>query len=321
MTDAVTGAFGYSGRFIARRLLAAGRGVRTLTNSPNRNNEFGGRIAVHPLAFGDPARLAESLRGVEVLYNTYWVRFNHRTFNHAEAVGNSGVLFQAARQAGVKRIVHVSILNPSAGSPFEYFSGKAEVERLLAASGVAHSILRPAVLFGHGDILVNNIAWMLRRMPFFGVFGDGNYGIRPIHVDDLAALAVGHGEQTANAIVDAVGPERFTYRELVKAIASGLGLRRAVIGLPPRLAWLGGRLAGLVMRDEMITWEEVGGLMAGLLDSSAPAAGPTSLTGWVREHAATLGRIYAHELGRRADRIHAYESIGGTGFATERRFT
>ncbi len=309
MTDVVTGAFGYSGRFIARRLLAAGRTVRTLTNSPDRENEFMGRIDVRPLAFGDPAGLEASLRGADVLYNTYWVRFNHRTFTHAEAVRNSGLLFAAAKRAGVRRIVHVSILNPSAGSPFEYFSGKAEVERLLVASGVAHSILRPAVLFGHGDILINNIAWMLRRSPVFGVFGDGRYGIRPIHVEDLAALAVNHGSVAANAIIDAVGPERFTYRELVHAIASNLGLRRAVIGMPARLAWLGGRLAGAVMRDEMITWEEVESLMAGLLDSGALPAGPTRLTGWVRTHADDLGTCYAHELGRRQDRVHAYEAI------------
>ncbi|MHC4141668.1 MAG: SDR family oxidoreductase [Planctomycetota bacterium] len=112
----VTGAFGYSGRYIAQRLLDAGHAVRTLTNSPPRDHPFGERIDVRPLSFADHDGLVESLSGAAVLYNTYWVRFNHKTFTFADAVRNTRALFAAAEQAGVGRVVHVSITNPSEDS-------------------------------------------------------------------------------------------------------------------------------------------------------------------------------------------------------------
>ena len=132
----MTGGFGYSGRSIAARLLAAGCPVRTLTNSPQRAHPFGNRIQVVPLAFDEPDRLAESLANVDVLYNTYWVRFNHRLFTHAQAVHNTLALFTAAQRAGVRRVVHISITNPSVDSPLEYFAGKARLEHALQASGL-----------------------------------------------------------------------------------------------------------------------------------------------------------------------------------------
>ncbi|MEK7276935.1 MAG: NAD(P)H-binding protein [Chloroflexota bacterium] len=183
---AVTGAFGYSGKYIARRLLANGRTVITLTNSLDRGNEFGGHVKAFPFNFDQPEQLAQSLAGVEVLYNTYWVRFNHKLFKHADAVQNTLTLFTAAKRAGVKRVVHVSITNPSESSRLEYFSGKAKLERALIESGMSYAILRPTVLFGKEDILINNIAWALRHLPAFAVFGDGQYKIQPIYVDELA---------------------------------------------------------------------------------------------------------------------------------------
>ena len=187
---AVTGAFGYSGRYITQRLLDQDHEVFTLTNSMNRQGPFGDRVRAFPFHFNQPERLRNSLRGVDVLVNTYWVRFDHRLFNHRTAVDNTKILFQAARAAGVKRIVHVSITNPDLNSPLPYFAGKAELESALIALGVPYCILRPTVLFGKEDVLVNNIAWALRRLPIFGVFGRGDYRLQPIFVDDFAALAV-----------------------------------------------------------------------------------------------------------------------------------
>lgn len=302
----VTGAFGYSGKYLAQRLLGRGCKVRTLTNSGGRQDPFAGAVEVHPLSFDEPARLVESLRGVEVLYNTYWVRFNHRTFTHAQAVENTKTLFRAAKEAGVGRIVHVSITNPSEDSPLEYFRGKAVLERFLRELGVSYAILRPAVLFGREDILINNIAWMLRRSPVFGMFGDGQYRLQPIYVDDLAALAVEQGLCRDDVTIDAIGPETFTYRELVTAVGRIIGRPRPLLSLPPRLGYWAGRMAGFFLRDTVITWEEVLGLMAGLLCTASPPAGRTALTDWATEHADTLGRRYASELARRRDRRKAY---------------
>lgn len=311
---AVTGAFGYSGRYIAQRLLDAGLRVRTLTNSPGRANPFGDLVDIAPLAFDDPAVLAASLRGVRVLYNTYWVRFNHRMFHFADAVRNTQTLFAAAREAGVERIVHVSITNPSESSPLEYFRGKATLERSLRESGLPHSILRPAVLFGGADILVNNIAWALRYLPVFGVFGDGQYRLQPIHIDDFAALAVREGGlidagNDASRVIDAIGPETFTYRGLAEQIAAIIGVRRRIVSVSPTMGLLVGRLVGWWVGDVTITRDEIVGLMTDLLYTSSPPAGPTRLTDWTRANAATVGLRYSSELARRRDRKRSYEKL------------
>jgi NADH dehydrogenase len=305
----VTGAFGYSGKYIARRLLAEGREVRTLTDSTSRSNPFGTEIRAHPFCFHDPARLTAFLRGARVLYNTYWVRFNHTDFAHALAVENTKILFAAAREAGVERIVHVSITNPSLDSKLEYFAGKAELEDVLMASGLSYAILRPTVLFGREDILINNIAWLLRRFPVFGVFGDGEYRLQPIYVDDLAGLAVDQGLRTENRVIEAIGPETFTYQSLVQTIGRLIGRERPVLHLPPSLGWLVGWCLGKLLRDVVITREEIAGFMQDLLHVEAPPAGKTRLTDWIRAHADTLGARYASELSRRRDRAAAYGDV------------
>jgi uncharacterized protein YbjT (DUF2867 family) len=302
----VTGAFGYSGKYITQRLLAEGHEVRTLTNSPNRPNPFAGEVDAFPLSFDNPEQLVESLRGAEVLYNTYWVRFNHKTFKHSIAVDNTLTLFECAKAAGVKRVVHTSITNPSELSPLEYFSGKALLERALQQSGMSYAILRPAVLFGDEDILINNIAWTLRLLPICGVFGRGDYRLQPIYVDDFAKLAVAQGAAQRSCTIDAIGPETFTYRELVSQIGAIIGKPRPIIGVPPWLGYAVGWVIGKIVGDVMITWEEIKGLMADLLATSSPPAGETKLTDWAAEHAAELGTRYHSELARRRDRTIAY---------------
>jgi len=296
----VTGAYGYSGRQIARRLLDRGCTVRTLTNSQARPSLLGGAVAAEPFHFDQPEKLAESLRGVSTLYNTYWVRFNHRRFKFADAIRNSRTLFDAARQAGVERIVHVSITNPSLDSPFEYFRGKAEVEEILRNSGVSYAILRPAVLFGEEDILVNNIAWMLRHLPVLGIFGKGDYRLQPIHVADLAALAVEQGLQRENVIVNAIGPETFTYRGLVEQLGQIIGQRRPIVSVPPWAGYLASRALGVMVRDVVVTRDQIAGLMSNLLYVDTPPTGATKLTAWAAQNADRLGRHYASELARRS---------------------
>jgi NADH dehydrogenase len=300
---AVTGAFGFSGRYIARRLLDAGRQVITLTNSTNRLNPFGETISVYPLSFDRPDRLENYLTGVSVLYNTYFVRFNYGgkiSFSYREAVRNSGILFQAAKRAGVRRVVHISITNPSENSDLEYFRSKALIERLLTDSGLSYSILRPAVLFGDEGILINNIAWLLRRFPVFGVFGDGNYRLRPIYVDDLARLAVEKGKETENSLMDAVGPEIFTYRELVETIGRAIGKPRPIISIPPLIGFMASRVIGGLLHDRLVTRDEIEGLMADLLYVDSPPVGKTTLSDWATKNASRLGTGYFSEIGRRS---------------------
>jgi uncharacterized protein YbjT (DUF2867 family) len=296
---AVTGAFGYSGSYIARRLLQDGEQVMTLTNSPRRNSFLGRQIAVFPFNFEDPGALVNSLRHVSVLYNTYWVRFNHESFQHATAVENTLKLFSAAKEAGVERIVHVSITNPSLDSPLEYFRGKAELEAALRETGISHAVLRPTVLFGKEDILINNIAWLLRKLPIFAVFGDGSYRLQPVFVDDLARLAVEQGAVRENCVINAIGPETFTYRELVRMLGKAIGAERPIIPVSPWIGLQAGRLLGKLVGDVLITAEEIEGLMGDLLYVDARPAGNTHLSTWASQNAESLGMQYSSELARR----------------------
>jgi NADH dehydrogenase len=304
----VTGAFGYSGQYIAKRLLAAGVRVRTLTNSPQRHNSFGERVEVHPYHFDAPEKLAESLRGAEVLYNTYWVRFNHKGFTFKDAIKNSETLFASAKAAGVRRVVHVSITNPDAASKLEYFRGKALVEQALIATGLSHAILRPAVLFGKEDILINNIAWVLRRFPVFGIFGDGQYQLQPIYVDDFAQLAVDEAKRRENGVINAIGPETFTYRGLVEYIGQAIGQVKSIrlmrLTTGRMMAWLIGKL----VKDVVVTKEEIQGLMENKLvvEGPCPRQAKTKLTDWAKANRDWLGNDYASELGRREDRVKGY---------------
>lgn len=308
-TYAVTGAFGYSGKYITKQLLDKGINVITLTNSVNRENPFKDRVKVFPYNFNDPDRLTASLKGVSVLTNTYWVRFNHKDFNHDEAVANSRILFKAAAAAGVPRIVHVSIANPSEASALPYYRGKAQLEQAIKETRMSYAIIRPAVLFGNEDILINNIAWMLRHLPVMGIFGNGNYRLRPIHVEDLAKLMVEEAGKTESVTVNAVGPESFSYVELVNTIGEIIGVKKLKIHVPAFAGLLAGWALGILMKDTVITGEEIKGLMQGLLYVDGPPTGAKKLTEWLAENKNTIGVKYASELARRKDRVKAYDKL------------
>ena len=295
--DVVTGAFSYSGAAISRELLAAGHQVRTLTGHPGRA-PAGTPIEVRQLDFADPAGLQEALRGAHTLYNTYWVRFPHGKVTHDLAVENSRTLFEAAAKAGVQRIVHVSILHPSVDSPYPYFRGKARVEEALAASGVPAAVARPAIMFGGDGVLINNIAWLLRRMPVFAMGGHGDYRVRCIHVDDLAKLCVSLGQREDTVTVDAVGPQALTFADLVRTIRTAVGSRSIIVPVPGAMIPVMARGLGLVLRDTLLTTEEYQAMAAGLADSDEPATGEIVLTEWIEKHAQELGRKYANELDR-----------------------
>jgi NADH dehydrogenase len=294
----VTGAFSYSGKYITRRLLAKGEEVITLTNHPNRPDPFNGKVKAFPLNFQNEQELVSNLRGVDVLVNTYWVRFDKADNTQPRAVENTKVLISAAAKAGVRRVVHISITNPSADSHLPYFWGKAANEKSVMDSGMSYAILRPTVLFGKEDILINNIAWLLKRFPVFGLPGDGSYKLSPVYVDDLAQLAVDAVYKKENYVWDAVGPDEFTFKEMVQLIGKTIQASRLLIPLPPRLALWAAQFLSLFVKDVMLTPEEVDGLMANLLISKEPPRCKTSLRNWLKENKPTVGSQYASELAR-----------------------
>jgi NADH dehydrogenase len=291
--DIVTGAFGYTGRYITGRLLESGRSVRTLTGHPNRPSPFGDRVGVAPFDFDDRRKLVEHLLGATTLYNTYWVRFPHGDVTFERAIANSETLIGAAKDAGVRRIVHVSISNPSEDSPFGYFRGKARVEEIIRDSGLGYTIVCPTVVFGREDILINNIAYILRRLPVFGIPGSGSYRLRPVSVEDVAEICVRSGLGDSDEVIDAVGPETFTFEGLVRLIAQTIGRRTLFVHVPPAAALTAATAIGRVVGDVVVTRDELEGLMAELVTTEGPATGTKPLTEWLAQNAALVGRGYA----------------------------
>jgi len=296
MKIAVTGAFSYSGKYITKKLLARGEEVITLTGHPNRPDPFSGKVKAYPLDF-DEAGMTKSLQGVDVLVNTYWVRFDKGENTQPRAVENTRKLVNAAKAAGVKRIVHISIANPSAESHLPYYWGKAANEKAVIDSGIPYAIFRPTVLVGGGeDILINNIAFLLRRLPVFFIPGDGSYGIQPTYIEDLADLATEGVYSKENYIIDAVGPDAYTFKEMVQLVGETIGVKRPLISVPPRLALLAAQFLSLFVNDVLLTPEEVDGLMANLLVSKEPARGKTRFDEWLKRNNHDVGSKYASEL-------------------------
>jgi uncharacterized protein YbjT (DUF2867 family) len=296
--DVVTGAFSFTGRAIAAELLDRGRKVRTLTRRDAPADPLAARIERAELQFRDEDALRRALEGVDTLFNTYWVRYAHGETTFDRAVANTRVLLRAASGAGARRIVHVSVTKPSLTSPLPYFRGKAEVERDVATSGLSYAIVRPTLVFGPRDILVNNIAWGLRRTPVFPVAGDGAYRVQPVSVEDTATICVDAAAGDENIVLDAAGPETISYDELVRLVAAAVGSKARIAHWPPRLVLALARATGAVRRDVLLTPEELAGLQASLLVSDSAPLGRASFSSWVAANGETLGRGYVSELAR-----------------------
>jgi nucleoside-diphosphate-sugar epimerase len=297
-TVTITGAFSYTGKYATQLLLDRGYHIRTLTGHPDRPNPFGTALDVLPYNFDCPEQLAQSLLGSSTLINTYWVRFPHGDATFEKAVRNTQTLIDAAKNAGVRRIVHVSIANPSADSPLGYYRGKAELEKAVIDSGLSYTILRPTVIFGREDILINNIAWFIRRFPLFGIPGDGTYRVRPLYVEDMAQLMVDAVGDQPNAVIDAVGPETYTFEELVRLIARSVKRSVRLIHMPAPLAYLSTLITGWFVGDVILTWQEYRGLMANLLAPQGPSTGQMRLSEWLAANNNQVGVRYASEIAR-----------------------
>ena len=296
--DVATGAFSYTGSYIARLLLERGRKVVTLSRRRDPAHPLAPRVEFAPLAFDEPFRLEAGLRGASTLYNTYWIRFPHGAASYEGAIENTRTLVAAAERAGVRRLVHLSVTNPSEDSPLPYFRGKARLERELRDSRLSVAIVRPTLVFGTGDILVNNIAWLLRRFPLFLVPGRGDYRVQPVAAEDVAELAVDAGAGAEETTLDAAGPEIYRFETLVRLLARAVDSRARIVHAPARVALALSRAVGYARRDVIVTGDELAGLAASLLVSQEPPRGRVSFADWVERQAPVLGTAYASELAR-----------------------
>lgn len=296
--NVVTGAFGYIGRAITQYLLEQGEQVRTITTHPDKPNPFGASVEAFPYNFDHPDELQASLRGATTLYNTYWIRFEYGGATFQQAVQNTITLFECARRAGVERIVHVGVTRATLDSALPYYRGKAQQEQGLIDSGVSYAIVRPTLVFGEGDILVNNMAWLLRRFPVFPIFGSGAYRLQPVYVGDLATLAVACSRENRSMAVNAVGVEAFTFEAFIRLLASRIRPGVKLVHLPPAVGIALGWAIGLGVKDVILTRAELQGLMEERLTSDQEPNGNTRFSEWLEVSHPALGRSYASELER-----------------------
>lgn len=297
-TDLVTGATGYSGSYVAQRLLIRGHGIRTLTRDAGA---VPAPIDAFPYRFDDPTEMIEAFDGVDTFYNTYWVRFARGSVTHDDAVRNSVALIDAAATAGVRRMVHVSIMHPDPDSPFSYHRGKAQVEEAVMASGMEYAIVRPSVLFGGADILLNNVAWLVRQLHVFAVPGDGRYPIRPTHVEDMADLMVSLGSSEESIVRNAGGPEIFEFGELVRLIRDAVGAKALVVDLPKVVVLPLIQLVNRLTHDVTIHREELDALMDGLASCDGDPAGQRRLSDHLAAERRDFGSTYQSEVARNFD--------------------
>ncbi len=296
--DVVTGAFGYIGKYITKALLKRGRDVRTITTHPTKPSSFGTAVKAFPYNFNNPDQLTRNLEGTESLYNTYWVRFPFDDQTYESALANTRTLFQCAKRAGVKRIVHIGVTQASVNSDLPYYRGKALQESFLSDSGVPFSVVRPTLVFGREDILVNNIAWLIRTSPIFPIFGSGLYRVQPVFVEDLAEIAVNESTGLPGSIVDAIGPETFTFQQLVTLIADKIGRKPGIVKVPPAVGIFFGQILGVFLGDVLLTRNELKGLMSELLTSRQPPNATTKFSDWLEQNKSTVGGCYSSEVAR-----------------------
>ena len=200
------------------------------------------------------------------------------------------------RRAGVEKIVHVSVSCADRADDLPYFRGKHRIEEWLASSGLDHAIVRPTLVFGPNDILVNNIAWILRRFP---LFCDPGWGRVP-RAARLAARHRPHLRRRSRAARPSTprGRRRMTLRELVAALARRDRREGAAHRRPARADHAAHAAGGRLLRDVIVTRDELAGLSRSLLISGEEPLGRDRFTEWVPAHAATLGRSYVSELKR-----------------------
>jgi uncharacterized protein YbjT (DUF2867 family)/membrane protease YdiL (CAAX protease family) len=310
MRVAVAGGTGFVGRHVVAALLAAGHEARVLSR--------GGRpvAGVEHVAcdVGAGPLPAGALAGCGAVVNLVGIKreAGGQTFERAHP-GATRHLLAAAREAGIRRYVQVSVVasRPDAGQP--YHDTKWRAEEMVRASGLDWTILRPGVIYGRGDDLLTHLVGMIRFAPVFPVVGDGGSLLQPVAVGTVAEVvvgAVGRGEAVGRSYA-LVGPEPLALREVVRTVADALSLPLWIVSTPIALQRVAVRLMDALTPRPLSTPAQLQMLVDGLVGDPAPAraelgvAAPPFTVDTVRELAAEVPPLFGLSLHLRAGREQA----------------
>jgi len=294
MTYMVTGAFSFTGRHVAKRLLEEGEEVRTMTRFPQSASPFAEAVPAVPFDYDDVGALTQALRGCDRLINTYWRRQPEGNLGYDRVVQQSKNLFAAAKAVGIERIVHMSINDPH-GKKFPYFRAKCATERAVRECTVSSVVVRPQLVFGDGELLINNLAWTLRQSRLAAVPGDGQYLMQPIHASDYAELIVGLSRNRRDGVVNGVGPDVMTYDDMVSMVGNAIGRKPRILHVHPKFFDRVARLINRFVEEPTVLDYEVYGCLVENGVVPREPQGTRRLVDWLRDHADSLGRRYADQ--------------------------
>jgi uncharacterized protein YbjT (DUF2867 family) len=238
MNILITGITGFVGSHLTERLASQGHSVRGIVRQVRYRGHLSPQVQAELVA-GDvtrPETLTPAVRDMDAVIHLVGISFEHggTTYQAVNAQGTRNVL-TAAKQAGIRRFLHLSALAVDSGSPYGYLRTKGEGEDAVRASGLDWTIFRPSVLVGQEDEFANALArWLVITPLAFPLVGDGQARFQPLWVEDLVTIMVKalNDPNAARKSYDLGGPEQMTYEAIVKQILFALHRSRVLLKVP-----------------------------------------------------------------------------------------
>jgi uncharacterized protein YbjT (DUF2867 family)/membrane protease YdiL (CAAX protease family) len=257
-TVAVVGGTGFLGRHVVATLREAGLVVHALS----RRNGFDGRQP-------NP----ELFRGIDAVVNLAGIKREEgsQTFEavHVDLVRN---LVETLKAAGIRRLIHVSVVVARPAPELPYHDTKWKGEEIVRASGLDYTILRPGVIYGEGDDMLSHLALMIRTAPVFPIVGRGTAPMRPVDARDVAASVLAALRiPCSGKTYDIVGPDRLELRDVVRHVAKALDRPVWLLPTPAILMRVPVRIMEAVMTQPLSTRAQLAMLAEGLDGDPAPA--------------------------------------------------
>jgi uncharacterized protein YbjT (DUF2867 family) len=238
-TVTVFGGTGFLGRCIVRHLRLHGFCVRVASRHLNRDGALLGpddpQLQLLKADVHDERSVADALVGAYGAVNavSLYVEHEQETF-HSVHVASAQRVAAQARRAGVRRLVHVSGIGADSSSPSLYIRKRGEGELAVREAFADAILIRPAVMFGPDDAFLTRILELLKRLPIYPMFGNGQMKLQPVYVEDVgqAIAKLLHEEQTGSLVFEFGGPRVYSYEDLLRTVANAAGAKCILIPLP-----------------------------------------------------------------------------------------